>query len=62
MSKFITLIDENSRHSSLMVGEKSLIVVGVLNHGTKIRPLNNEDAQALIDWLIKEFPEIKLTK
>jgi hypothetical protein len=51
MNRFIEVIDQNGRHSSIFIEKKHLEIVGVLPHCSKIQPKTPEDADKLIVWL-----------
>ncbi len=52
MAKFITILDNTGRQSSLEVSSnKTIEVVGGLSHCLKFAPLTNQDADNLIAWL-----------
>lgn len=53
MNKFVTIEDQNKRRSSLQILADRLVVVGILPHGSLIKPASIEDANELIAWLIQ---------
>ena len=63
MANFITVTDQTGRNSSLAIDARGandkLVVIGVLPHCSEIRPSTTEDAQKLLDWLVREFPFVK---
>lgn len=52
MSNYISIKhDGTARTSSLKIGDDTLKVVGVLDHGSEIAPSNLDNAIRLRDWL-----------
>lgn len=49
--KYISVIDDTGRKSSLEISGDSIEVIGVLPHNSKIVPASIDDAIALRDWL-----------
>lgn len=49
--KWISIVDNYKRTSSLEVSGNKIIVVGGLPHGSEIQPKSKEDADNLIEWL-----------
>lgn len=52
MSNYISIThDGTARTSNFMIGDDTLKVVGVLDHGSEIAPSNLDNAIRLRDWL-----------
>ena len=49
--KFISIVGENGRVSSLEISGERIKVVGGLYHCDNIEPQTIQDADALIEWL-----------
>ncbi len=55
MDKFISVVDQTGRTSTLSLEKDGIQIIGVLNHCDIINPKTREDAQKLINYLSEKF-------
>ena len=54
--RFIDLVEpKTGRTSALQIEGDVLTVIGVLDHGSSVRPCRHEDARRLVKWLAREY-------